>query len=329
MQAQTVTIMGMDRIGVSIAKAIKASPAGLTVIGYDRYRDHVERVKDEYGVIDKAEWNLAKAVAAADILVISVSLAELHSSLQTIGAELQPHALVFDLSSLKTLGQKWADQYLSESHYIGVIPVLAAPYLNDGRSGPEAGMADLFKNSIFCLMPSPDASPQAVDTAVAFGQLLGATPYFIDPMEYDSLAQGIETLPGLTAAAIFSVLKKSTGWRDMLRFANSSFALSTQPLNHGTDITSLALHDEPATLRWLDALIEELGDLRRLILEGDRELIDLTFGQLLIQREQWLKERTRNEWTDEVERVGSHPSLSDQFLGGWLSGKIGKDKRER
>ncbi len=327
MKAQTVTIVGMNRTGVSIAKAVKASSAELSVIGHDRHRDLTERAKDELGAIDKAEWNLVSAAAAADILVLSVPLSELHTSLQAIGGELKPHTLVLDLSVLKSLSQKWVDQYLSKGHYVGVMPVLSAPYLNDGRDGPEAGTADLFRNSIFCLMPSPDADPQAVETAVNFGRLLGATPYFLDPMEYDSLVQGSETLPGLTAAAIFGALQKSTGWRDVLRFANSSFSLATQPLQLGTDITSLALHDKAATLRWLDALLEELAGLRRLIEEGDREMIDLTLGQLLIQRERWIKERARNEWVEGVEQKMDRPSVSDQLLGGWLSDKMGRGKQ--
>ncbi len=158
-------------------------------------------------------------------------------------------ALVLDLSVLKGLSQRWADQYLARGHYVGVMPVLSAPYLSDGRDELEAATADLFKNSIFCLMPSAKADPQAVDTAVNFGRLLGANPYFVDPMEYDSLVQGIETLPGLTAAALFGTLKKTTGWRDILRFANSSFALGTQSLQHGTDITSLALNDKASRPR--------------------------------------------------------------------------------
>lgn len=326
MRAQTVTIVGMGRTGVSIAKAVKASSAGLSVIGHDRNRDLTERVKDELGAIDKAEWNLVNAASAADILVLSVPLAELHTSLQAIGGELKPHTLVLDLSVLKTMGQKWADQHLTQGHYVSVMPVLSAPFLNDGRDEPEAGTADLFRNSIFCLMPSPNADPQAVDTAVNFGRLLGAAPYFIDPMEYDSLVQGIETLPGLTAAAVFGALAKSTGWRDMLRFANTSFALATQPLQYGTDITSLALHDKAATLRWIDALLEELSGLRRLIQEGDREMIDLTLGQLLIQRERWIRERALNDWSGEGDQKIDRPTVSDQFLGGWLSGKLGRDK---
>jgi prephenate dehydrogenase len=328
MKAQTVTIVGMGRTGVSIAKALKASPAGLTIVGHDRFRELTQKAKDESGAIDRAEWNLVNAAAAADILVLTVPQAELEPTLQVIGDGVRPHALVLDLAPLKGLGLRWADQYLRQGHYVGVAPVLSTNYLNDGRDGMEAATADLFKNSVFCLMPSVRADPQAVETAVNFGRLLGATPYFVDPVEYDSLVQGLETLPGLLAAAVFGALKKSTGWRDMLRFANASFALTTQPLRQGTDITSLALNDKAATLRWLDALLQELTGLRRLIHEGDREMLDVTLSNALAQRERWLRERAENEWAEVVETKVERPGISEQLLGGWIGNKLKKETRD-
>lgn len=327
MKAQTVTIVGMSRTGLSIALALKASGTNLTIVGHDRYRELTQKAKDELGAIDKAEWNLVNAAAEADILVLAVPLAELETNLMVIGDELKPHALVLDLSVLKARSLRWADQHLKQGYYVGAVPVLSAAYLNDGRDEPEAATPDLFRNGMFCLMPSVNAEPQAVETAVNFGRLLGATPFFVDPMEYDSLVQGLETLPGLAAAALFGALQKATGWRDMLRFANSTFALATQPLQNGTDITSLALNDKAATLRWLDAYLEELTALRRLILSGDREMIDLALGNSLIQREKWLQERARNEWAEGVDSKVEQPSMSDQLVGGWLGSKLRRENR--
>ena len=122
-------------------------------------------------------------------------------------------------------------------------------------------------------------------------------------------------------------MQKSTAWRDILRFANPSFAVATQPLVHGTDITSLALNDRAATLRWLDALLNELTAIRRLIQEGDREPIDLTLGGLLVQRERWLREREANDWADVTDTPVDRPTMGEQLLGGWLGGKMKRDKK--
>lgn len=327
MRAQTVTIIGLERMGASIGLALKAANAGLTIVGHDRSRDLAQDAKDKIGAVDRVEWNLVSAAAAADILVLAVPLTELETIFPAIGDDVQPHALVLDLAALKGMGLRWAERYLKKGHYIGARPVLAATYLNDGRFDAAAATPDLFKDSVFCLMPSAKADPQAVETAVTFGRLLGAVPYFVDPFEYDSLAQGLETLPGLAAVALFNAVRNATGWRDMLRFANSSFAQATQPLQNGTDLTRLALNDQAATLRWLDALMAELATIRRLVQDGDREMVDLTLGNVLLQHERWLRERRENNWVESVEQPIERPSAGDQLLGGWLSGKLKKEPK--
>ncbi len=322
MKAQTVTIVGMGRIGVSIGQALRAADVGLTVVGHDRARELAEDAKDKWAAVDRVEWNLIAAASAADILVLAVPMAELENTLMVISEDVPSHALVLDVAPLKAQSLRWADKYLRSGHYVGVVPVLSATYLNDGRDEPAGATPDLFRNSIFCLLPSAKAAPGAVDTAVNFGRLLGALPYFVDPLEYDSLAQAVETLPGLAAAALFGAVQKSAAWRDILRFANPSFAVATQPLLHGTDITAMILNDRAATLRWLDALLSELTLLRRLIHEGDSDAIDLTLAGLLVQRERWMREREANEWVEVGDTPVERPSLGEQVLGGWLSGKL-------
>ena len=61
MQAQTVTIVGMGRVGVSIARALRASEAGLTIVGHERIRQLAEEAKGELGAIARVERTLATA----------------------------------------------------------------------------------------------------------------------------------------------------------------------------------------------------------------------------------------------------------------------------
>jgi prephenate dehydrogenase len=326
MKAQTVTVIGMGRLGVSIALAIKATQAGLTVVGHDRVEERTRQAKEKLGAVDKAEWNLINAVSVADILVLAVPVAELESTLSVSGEEVQPHALVLDLSSLKGLGLKWAKKYLRRGHYVGASPVFAAASLADGRDDPLAASADLFKNSVFCLTPSATADPQAVETAVNFGLLLGATPYFVDPLEYDSLIQGVETIPGLLAAALFNTVHQSTGWRDILRFANVPFAMTTQPLSEGVDVVRLAFNDKAATLRWLDALIGEMQAFRRQIAAGESESLSILMEDLWLKREKWLRDRAENNWVEgEMPKV-EHRGFAEQMLGGWVAERGKKEE---
>lgn len=324
MKAQTITLIGMNRTTTSIGLALQASSLELVVVGYDLDREKTDEAK-ALGALDKTEWNLVSAVSKADILVLSLPVAELKETLPIIGDDVQAHALVLDLSSLKGQGLALAEKYLRRGHYVGAQAILAASALADGRLTLAAARADMFRESVFCLMPSPNADPKAVETAVNFGRLLGGSPYFVDPNEYDSLLQGIETIPGLMAAAVFNAVNQATGWRDILRFADLPFAITTAPLQDGSEIAHLALDNKQASLRWLDAFIVELQEMRRLIQQEEKEVLLATMEDLQNRRGKWLADRAKNNWVEiDAQDVDSR-SLSEQMLGSWLGGKRRKE----
>jgi prephenate dehydrogenase len=244
--------------------------------------------------------------------------------IEAISPVVRDHTLIVDLSRLKGPGLKFASKYLVQGHYVGAIPVLAAESLSDGRFGIEAAQADLFKQSLFCIMPSPKADKKAVETAVNLGRILGASPFFIDSMEYDSLVQGLETAPGLLAAAMFRAVKNSSGWRDMLKFAGLQFSLSTGSLET-PDLVDLAFHDKIATIHWIDEVINEMREVRRWIADGDKERATLLLDELAHEREIWLLERQRNDWNEIESTDYSGIGVMAQLIG-IRTGK--KDKKK-
>lgn len=326
MKAQTVSILGLGRIGASVGLALKASSFEVQIIGYDEDRDTGNRAK-EIGAVDKMVWNIFNAATMADIVVLALPFKDLEDTLKLIGDDLSPHTLIIDFSILKSPGVKWANQYLKRGHYIGASPVLSASLLTDSRQSIEAADSQLFENSVFCIAPSPAAEPKAVETAVNFGHLLGATPFFLDAMEYDALIHGVETGPGLLSAAVFRAVQQSTGWRDILRFAGLPFALATIGLEN-EDLAYLALQDRDASLRWLDSILEQLQEVRRWIADGDLERLDLILDELAIERARWLHERAQNDWMEDDDRpdLNEVSGIGGQFFG--FLGRRGKDKSE-
>lgn len=315
MKAQTVTIIGMDRLGASIGLALKNSSMDLTIVGNDSDGD-LTRAAEAIGAIDEAKRNLAQAAAVADILVLAMPFSELKDTLQIIGDSVREHTLVLDLSGLKGPGLAWAKAYLARGHYVGASLVLSASSLSDGRPDPALADPKLFQNSIFCVLPSVDVEPAAVETAVNFGRLLGASPYFVDIDEFDNLIQGTETLPGLMAAAVFGTIHKAGGWRDMLRFAGLPFALTTLPLSKSADISRLAMNNKEATLRWLNALIDEMQEVRQWVFDGEEELLEAKMDALFMERERWLRERAQNDWLEEKGPDLDSVSFTGHLFGG-------------
>jgi len=325
MIAKNLSIIGLGRLGASIALAVKESSFEVELIGYEENRD-ILRDAQALNVVDRIETNVRKLAEKADILVLAVSYEVLKRIMPIIGDAVQEHCLVLDFSNIKGPGLKLAEQYMKEGHYVGASPILAASHLFDGRNDVASASGDVFKKSVFCLMPSAKADPEAVETAVNFGHLIGAVPYFVDVMEYDSLQTGVQTVPGLLAAALFSSVAKSTGWRDMLRFASLPFAMSTHPLALSTDIAHEAFNNKIATMRWLDSLIDELKMLRKQVYEGEEEILTATLEGLADDRDKWLRDRQKNDWV-EGDASDIDTSLgASRFLGAF--GQRGKGKKE-
>lgn len=314
MKTQTISIIGLGRTGLSVGLAIKQSKLAVTVVGHDKDDLRGKEAK-EMGAIDRPERFLVPAVSSGDIVVLAVPAQEASKVLAASGRDVQPHALFLNLSPGKVTGQKLAEQWLKQGHYVGGSLVLAPAGLSDGRPDKQSASPNLFKNSLLCLMPSPKAEPKAVETATNLGIVLGASPFFLDAAEYDSLAQGVETLPGLMAAMMFQAISKATGWRDMLRFANAPFALATLALQQEAQIAQLALQDKAATLRWLDALNEELQALRQWIYEGDQERLAALLEQLNVERDRWLAKRGHNDWNEQNLAPFEPLTLTEQLIG--------------
>ena len=314
MKTETIAIVGLDKVTASVGMALRESDLGLSVLGYVKDKGIAKKAR-EIGSVDDTTSNLVNAAQAADIIVLKMPSSEQSITLEIVGEEIRDHTLVIDLSRFKGASQKLADMHIKQGHYVGANPVLAASKLLDGNMSLAAAQADLFEHSIFCVMPSAKADPQAVETAVNLGRILGATPYFLDPYEYDSLMQAVETLPGLLGAAMFRAVSQATGWRDLLRFAGLDFALSTASVEN-QDIAALAVNDKEASLRWMDAVLAELQVMRRLVSEGDQERLSLILDDVIEDRYRWIDERTRNAWTEE----SSEPEIGGFSIGAQLFG---------
>jgi prephenate dehydrogenase len=316
MKTENITIVGLGRTGVSVGLALQKADLGITIAGHDEDRGAIKAAQ-EAGAIDDGQPNLSRAAAAADILILAVPVPAVERVFQLIGDQVREHVLVLDLSGLKGPSQALAQKYLARGHFVGAAPVLAADALREGTAATAPARADLFENSVFCLMPAPQADPQAVETAVNVGAILGAQPFFLDPAEYDSLMQGVQTVPGLLAAALFRAVTQAQGWRDMLRFAGAPFAQATAALDDGEEVAHLALHDQPATLRWLDALLAQLQEMREWVAEGDTERLSALLQKLAQEREKWMYERAENDWQEITTPDVAPFSIREQMLGRW------------
>ncbi|RLC78939.1 MAG: prephenate dehydrogenase/arogenate dehydrogenase family protein, partial [Chloroflexi bacterium] len=177
-----VTIVGLGFVGSSIGLAVKASKADVKVIGHDK-EPTVARKALKKGAVDKADWNLISACEQADIIVIATPLMAVKETMEAIAPYIKPGCLVTDTATIKGPVISWADEILpDEVNFIGGNPIIEN---TTEITGADAASAEVLKDALYCLIPSPKASGSSMELATAFVTSLGARPYFLDAAEHD------------------------------------------------------------------------------------------------------------------------------------------------
>ena len=96
----TLVIIGVGLIGGSLARALRRSGAVGEIVGVGRSAANLEAAVD-LGVVDRFEFDAAKAVRGADMVVVAVTLGASAEILETIGPALDENTFVTDVGSTK------------------------------------------------------------------------------------------------------------------------------------------------------------------------------------------------------------------------------------
>lgn len=310
-----VSIIGLGMIGSSIGLALRQAEVTSAVIGHDIAQPVANQAK-KMEAVDKVHWNLISACDESDLIILALPLEAVGETMGFIGPELKPGAVVFDTASLKRPVMDWAAEHLTDSvHFVGGDPILNTAYSE--RWGVEAARADLFQGGLFCLVPSPKASEAAVKLVTDLVTILGATSLFMDAAEHDGLVGGVEHLPSILALAMLETVIDRPAWRELRKVAGPGFEASTQlVMPNSPDSSELYLLNRDNLLRWIDTLSASLGSVRELLAGEDAEALAERFSRALEERQKWMADRTRGDWTEGVRVEMPEPQSFMQSLFG-------------
>ena len=159
--------------------------------------------------------------------------------------------------------------------------------------GIEATDADLFRGSVYCLVPGSNAGDEAVNLVTGLVKQIGANPLLLDASEHDSLVAAVSHLPLVISAALVSTTMKSPFWPQMATLAATGFR-DLSRLASGNPVMSrdICLTNREPILHWIDEFITELREFRRLVSEEGKELEQAFLGARE-RRERWLQHRER------------------------------------
>ncbi|MFQ6058246.1 MAG: prephenate dehydrogenase [Anaerolineae bacterium] len=280
-----ITIVGLGLIGGSLGLALQKVKTDFEIVGHDIDYTIAGRAQ-KLGAIDRADWNLISACEGADLIFIATPLMAIKDTLTAIAPYLKPGCIVTDTATIKGQVLQWAEEILPHTvSFIGGDPVVG----KEG-TGLDAAAADLFAGALYCLVPLSGAEPEAVGLLSNLVSLIGARPYFVDAAEHDGLMAGVGHLPFILSTALLSATSRSTAWREMRRIAGYPFREATHlasddPLTY----RDICLANRQGIVRWIDACLESLKEVRELVAAEDREGLESLFTEMLTARGKWLR----------------------------------------
>jgi prephenate dehydrogenase len=149
--------------------------------------------------------------------------------------------------------------------------------------------------------------------ALHIASAIGATPFFLDPLEHDAVIATVEGLPYLLASAFMQMAAHAYNWREIQRIGGKPFvhATSIDP-SQSCRMQANTLHlNREVVINKLDEFTNELRKLRDLIAEEDHEALYEYLDEADKARDSWHAIRQSGDWagqdlppTERIERPG-------------------------
>lgn len=290
----TLSIIGLGQIGASLGLALQPYAGRIQRLGHDK-NPEVAQWARQLGAVDKVEFNLPRAVEAADLLILALPASEILPTLQQIAPDLKTGAVVAETAPLKVPLQAAAQGLLPAGRYlIGLVPTINPALLTEMTRAPRA---DFFSHAALGIVAPPGAPAEALKLVTDLAQLLQAEPFFLEAAEADSLMAVVHLLPQLMGVALLNLTAGRPGWSEGRRLAGRPYTgVISAPQETPAALAALARLNRSSALRVLDEALLELQALRAAIdAEDENELL----GRLAtanLQGERWFQERQTGDW---------------------------------
>jgi len=331
MNWKRIAIIGTNCITLSIALRLKTEKEPPEIVGYDADKIAADLARAQ-GAFDRVERRPGNACQDANLVIVSVPLAEIRETFMDIAPHLKPGALVTDTAHLKAPVMEWARELLPENVlFIGGHPILNPAIAGlEPMQGLDEASDDLLTEALFCFTTPPGVSDTVINTLVELAHTFDAQPFFIDVTEHDGLQSGVEGLTDLLAIALLRSTVDTPGWQEMRKFAGHRFAVATQAVEDARERHAAIFLNREHILRRLNVLLAELVHLRDVLTKNDPKLLEETFTGAAEGRALWLTERERGMWVREQSPgVDQVPSLGRQMRQMFLGERPGRPTQDR
>ncbi|MCY4146226.1 MAG: prephenate dehydrogenase/arogenate dehydrogenase family protein [Chloroflexi bacterium] len=330
----TVAILGLDRLGLSIALRLRAytEKGGrhrFILIGHDS-RDDFEKPARKQKVFAKFERKIHVAVETADVVIMNLPYEDLRAGYEWIGSSLRDGVVILDTAAVKQPSLAWAADLLGDEHHvIGFTPIINADYMLDHRLEAECASDDYFHECAIYLTPGLRSLSEAIDLAANFAVILGAKPHFLDAAEHDSLTALTEGIPQVLSIAAYRATMSHSAWADAQRLTNPPFNVLTRYLltHHPDALRDEWLANRDGLGRAIDQLIVQLRELRGALADHDEDAIEAFLIAASDDYQLWINRRHKGGWNEQPgAKAGIESTIAGSLFGGAITRRLFGDK---
>lgn len=286
-----LTVLGLDRIGISIGLALTPKGKYSSVAGWDGDSLIMKRVRAMNAFSD-LPTRLEDAVRNADLLMLTQPLDKVRETFGKINKWVKKDAVVLYFACLPAAVVLLTKQELKTPiHFIALTPSINPKYLH--QQADSTPHADLFDNSRVFISHPTDLPPAIIEMATDITCLLGAEPFFADLAEVDGLQTLTYILPHLTTAALMDEILHEPGWRDASQLAGLELAGMFNLLDSSSpeSVAKALVANRENTLRVMANLERSLSELATLVESGDSQKLQEKLSHLRDEYFDWLSKR--------------------------------------
>lgn len=321
-----VLFIGLEETGASIGLAFGKSRVKAERLGFDP-DPKVAKEAMKQGAVDRLISRPASVAHEIDIAITSLINREAEEYIASIAPRMKEGSLIFDASPNKATAEDWAKRAIPPRvHYLGISPMVGPDILERAPQDRDVPSLDRYREGVLAIVAQPDTHEKAIDTAVGLAEVIGASPLFIEAMEHDAIRSAAEALPTIVAIALQRMLKNAPSWREMGRMAGGDYADITavceriSPREMGSQLAENREHILPR----LDALMDEIREIRRLIADEETEQIEAFLEGAAEERKGWIGARQQGSWGEARVEIKKPPKRG---LLGSLFGFGSKERR--
>ena len=271
---EQVSIIGCGLIGSSVFKALKKNGSVKKVITFDNDKSVSEIIKKE-NLSDKMVFNPEEAVSNADLVLISTPLSSFESAVNSIKKYLKSGSILTDTNSVK----KGADAIIKKMNLKNTSWIPSHPVAGTEKSGPRAGLSDLFRDRWTILTPDSQVKDSDVKKVTLFWESIGSKVKIMSAGDHDKILSITSHLPHVIA---YNIVKTAMGddekmKKDVIRYSAGGLRDFTRiAASNPTMWKDIFIDNSDLIINGINQFSKSLDEFKKAIAEKDsKKLLEI------------------------------------------------------